>query len=245
MANQTINGLTAETVASLSDLLATWNLSDAGSDKATKQQLLTLFLNISNTWISQQQFNALTIMNGLAQLAIGASGTAGKLGGVQLGDLFADVPCGTTGVETILYSVTIPASGLGTNGDKIQSWLSGVTVAHATATRQIRVYFGPLNSASDTKIYDSTAQATPTTANNWDLHMRAIRVSSTVVRTNVTMVDSQNLTTWPESQYTSVTPTGTTTVALFFTVTGTCAATGAAAADIVAKMGSAEWKSAN
>lgn len=147
-------------------------------------------------------------------------------------DHFADAGNGTT-VETDLYSDTLADGQLAVDGDKIEAWYSGVTVGHATATRQIRVYFG------GTLIYDSTAQVTAAAA-NWSIGVRVIRESSSVVRCDVSFDDNLNLAAFPGSQYTRI--TGLTLAdPQILKITGQAGGVGAATDDIVAKLGSVKF----
>lgn len=144
---------------------------------------------------------------------------------------FADAGNGTT-VETDLYSHTIAANQLVANGDKLLARFSGLHVAHATATRQLKVYF------AGTLIWDSTALTT-TAGTNWDVEVTIIRESSTVVRCMTTME-----TTFPEGQ-TSSTYTRLTGLTLSGTnvlkITGQAGGVGAATNDIVAKLGYVQY----
>lgn len=150
-------------------------------------------------------------------------------------DHFADAG-NTTTSETDLYSDTTAGGQLTTNGDKIEGQYAGVTVAHATATRQIRAYFG------GTLIFDSTAQVTSTIA-NWNLRVTVMRESSTVVRCMAYFDDNLNLAAYPGAQYTRITGL-TLTGTNILKITGTAAAVGAATNDIVAKLGYVEFKPA-
>lgn len=150
-------------------------------------------------------------------------------------DHFADVGNVSTG-EDDLYSDTILAGQLATDGDKLVARYGGTTAAHATATRQIRVYFG------GTLIYDSTAQVTAS-ADNWDIHVLVERESSSVVRCTVSFTDALNTAAFPGSKYTRVTGL-TLSNTQVLKVTGEAAAAGAATDDIIAKLGYVEFKPA-
>jgi hypothetical protein len=144
---------------------------------------------------------------------------------------FAD--SGNSGAgETDLYSNLIAASQLAANGEKLEAKYGGIFVGHATATRQIRVYF------AGTAIFDSTAILIAANA-SWTVLISIIRVSSSVVRYMITLA-TQNA---PLATYTSVgeltglTLSGTN----ILKITGQAAGVGAATNDIVAKLGSIEW----
>lgn len=143
-------------------------------------------------------------------------------------DHFADVGNSTT-VETDLYSDTTAAGQLATNGDKINAQYGGKFVTHATATRQLKVYF------AGTAIFDSTALLVSVADSYWTVYVSLIRVSSSVVRYMISM-ESMNTPTvafTSVGELTGLTLSGTN----ILKITGTAAAAGAATDDIVAKMG--------
>lgn len=94
-------------------------------------------------------------------------------------DHFAVVSNVGTG-EDDLYSDTLIANQLATNGDKIQAYYAGYLIASATATRRLRIYFG------GTLIYDSTAITVSSTV-DYSLSVNIIRVDGTGVRCSVTL----------------------------------------------------------
>ncbi len=158
--------------------------------------------------------------------------TIARFGGT-IYDHFADgSSTHTDGTEDDLYTDTTPASMFAVNGDKIEARYVVNTVAHATATRKVKVYF------AGTAIYDSTAAATAV-ADTLDLHVTLIRESSTVVRCIVSEVQSGTIgfTSGKYTRLTGLTLSGTN----ILKVTGAAAATGAAASDIVAVLGSVKW----
>jgi hypothetical protein len=112
-------------------------------------------------------------------LGVNAGGAASKkatLGGAIF-DHFADVGNVGTG-EDDLYSDSIPASTLGTNGAKLTFVYQGNTAAHATNTRTFKMYF------AGTQIFTTTAFAT-SAINAWRIFGEITRVSATVVRYSV------------------------------------------------------------
>lgn len=146
-------------------------------------------------------------------------------------DNFADAGnSGTT--ETDLYSNTLTANRLEVNGDKINSYCGGIFVGSATATRQVKVYFG------GTAILDTGALSV-SSASSWTCYIDIIRVNSTTVRYMVTL-STQGAT---PTVYTSVGElTGLTlSNTQILKITGTAAGTGAASNDIVAKLGSVSF----
>lgn len=134
----------------------------------------------------------------------------------------------TTTSETDLYSDTTPASTFANNGDVINALYSGVFVSSATATRQLKAYFG------GTAIYDSGALSI-SVADSWQLTISIIRESSTVVRCIVDLkVGGVSVTSSPTyTRITGLTLSGTN----ILKITGTAAGVGAATNDIVAKSG--------
>jgi len=152
----------------------------------------------------------------------------------SLFDHFADAGNVGTG-EDDLYSDTIAAGQLANNGEKIEAQYNLAIVSSATATRQIKAYFG------GTLILDTTA-LTFGSAGACNIWITIIRESSSVVRCMVEFAAS-GLTLQPISTYTRI--TGLTLAnTQILKITGEAAGVGAATDDIVAKMGSVEWKSA-
>lgn len=146
-------------------------------------------------------------------------------------DHFVDAGNVTTG-ETDLYSDTIPAGMLAVNGDKFHAIYSGVTVSSATATRRLRVYF------AGTAIFDTAALVTASIS-DFVITVDIIRVSATVVRYSISIVDP-GLATQPLpsiGELTGLTLSNTNILKL----TGQAGSTGAATNDIVAKMGYVQY----
>lgn len=159
------------------------------------------------------------------------SGLRYALGGTIF-DAFADAGNSTT-TETDLHTYTTPASTLSENGGKITAVYGGTFVSSATATRQMKVYFG------GTAIFDSGALTISATA-SWDIKVTVIRVSSTVVRYSVVM-STQNaaLASYVSiGELTGLTLTNTNIIK----VTGQAAGVGAATNDIVLKLATGDWK---
>jgi hypothetical protein len=149
-------------------------------------------------------------------------------------DHYADV--GNSGTsETDLYGDTIAANTLAADGDKLKAFYAGITVASATATRQIRAYF------AGTLIYDSGALSFGSSG-DWLVEINIIRSSSTSVR----CVVSFSTTGATISAYTNVIVlTGLTLSATnILKITGQAAGVGAATNDIVAQLGSIRKESA-
>lgn len=164
------------------------------------------------------------------------AGTAVKLARstrvlLPLFDHFADAG-NTSTTETDLYSDTIAASQLGTNGDKLELEAGGVFVSSATATRQVKLYFG------GTAIFDTGALTLSLSA-AWTMFAVLIRVSSSVIRYTVSLTtEGAALAAYTATgELTGLTLSATNTLK----ITGTAAGVGAATNDIVAKLGAASF----
>jgi hypothetical protein len=170
---------------------------------------------------------------GKSQILAGASSTFGSMG-AGIFDHFVDAGNSTT-TETDLYSDSIPASALNTNGDKLRAIYAGTLVSSATATREIKIYFG------GTVIFD-TGAVTLGVSGDFVINVEIIRDSSTSVRCAVWA----NLTGPSTGSYANyATVTGLTlTNAQTLKITGQAAGVGAATNDLVASLGHVEWKSA-
>lgn len=171
-------------------------------------------------------------VGGIIGLLAGGSTTIAKAGGTIFNH-FADAG-NTTTAETDLYSDSIPASALGTNGDKLDATY-GCIFVNSTSTKQLKLYFG------GTAIFD-TGALTISASSEISMEVLIIRVSSTVVRYVVRAVTTGAST----GAYSAVGElTGLTlSNANVLKITGTAAGVGAATNDIVAKASTVEWKSA-
>ncbi len=173
-----------------------------------------------------------------ATLSVGAALTGGgNMGGnVSVGlqyqpsralfDHYATVGNGTT-VETDLYSDTIADGQLAANGDKLEAEYGGTFVSSATATRQIKLYFG------GTAIFD-TGALTLSLSSAWTMYVSIIRVSSSVIRYMISLTTEGAAL----AAYTAVGELTGLTLAntQVMKVTGQAAGVGAASDDILAKM---------
>lgn len=147
-------------------------------------------------------------------------------------DHFANA--GNTGTgEDDLYSDALAAAQLATNGDKIYGEYAGTFVLSATATRQLRAYFG------GTLIFDTGALSITGANASWNVWVELIRVSSSVVRCAVAM-NTSSAAFVAYSTYTEV--TGLTLAdPQILKITGEAAGVGAATDDIVARLGSVAY----
>jgi hypothetical protein len=172
---------------------------------------------------------------GRSGVLAGTSTHYGTIGGT-LFDHFTDSgSTHTDGTEDTLYTDTIEASALATNGDKIEAEYCITLVSSATATREIKAYFG------GTLILDSGSQ-TFASAGTTDLWILIIRVSATEVRVKAELVVS-GISLQPLVTYTDITGL-TLSSSQIIKVTGIAAGTGAASGDITARLGTIGWKSA-
>lgn len=171
----------------------------------------------------------------ILSLKAGSSTALAQAGGTVF-DHFVDA--GNTGTgEDDLYTDTLAASILATNGDKITATYGGIFAGAALSTQDLRVYFG------GTKIYDSGALSIGAATDSWTLYVTCIRVSSSIVRCTVS-VSTDFATLFPYSVYTEVTSL-TLTNTQVLKITGEAAGAGAVDNQIVAKLGYGEWKSAS
>ena len=145
---------------------------------------------------------------------------------------FADVGNVGTG-EDDLYSDTTAAGQLASNGDRLEIEYGGTFVSSATATRQIRIYFG------GTLIFDTGALTLSLSA-AWTIYTTIMRVSSSVIRYMVSMTtEGAALAAYTAvGELTGLTLSNTNVLK----VTGESAGVGAADNDIVAKLGSVVYR---
>lgn len=155
-----------------------------------------------------------------------SAGSIAKVGGTIF-DHFVDAGNVTTG-ETDLYSDSIPANALSTNGNKLYAQYGGTFVSSATATRDVRVYF------AGTSLLDTGALSISASA-SWGLSLLLIRVSATVVRYTVAFQTSgASLALYNSTgELTGLTLSN----ANILKITGQAGGVGAATNDIVAKLG--------
>lgn len=178
----------------------------------------------SDVQLYRSAANVLSLDDTLALKAGSSSGTIAKVGGTIF-DHYADVSNGTT-VETDLYSDTIPASTLTSNGDKLIAEYVGTSASNGN-TKTIKVYFGGTSIASFTI---PTGSIDP-----WKVTVTIIRDSSTSVRAMV----QELVTTFTNLSYATVTGL-TLTNTNILKITGT----GGASSDITATLGTVIYQPA-
>lgn len=192
-----------------------------------------IFLRSGGTMLSQS--STATINSALDtrwdEYLGGLSGTGNSK---TLADHYATV--GNSGTsETDLYSDTLANNQLGADGEKISAYYGGSYLLHATATRQIKIYFG------GTAIFDSGALVLASSS-AWVIYVQIIRISATAIRY---MVSLNTQGTSADSFTSAGELTGLTlSNQNILKITGTAAAAGAASNDIQAKLGSIAWHAA-
>lgn len=139
---------------------------------------------------------------------------------------FANAGNATT-VETDLVSDAVAGATLAANGDALIAMHAGILVSSASATRQLRVYFG------GSLIFDSGALSV-SVAGDWVIDTTIVRVSATVVRYAVAMtLTGASLGAYANvGELTGLTLSG----ANVLKVTGQAAGVGAASNDLVAML---------
>lgn len=183
------------------------------------------FIGLGDTPYTYSTYAGRILVVNSTQTALTYGGKLGNTG--PLFDHYVTVGNVTTG-ETDLYSDSITASTLASNGDKLEIGYGGSFVSSGTATREVRIYFG------GTQIFDTGALTLSLSA-AWTAYVEIIRVSATVVRYMVSMTTEGAAL----AAYTAVGEvTGLTlSSANILKITGQAAGVGAATNDIVAKMG--------
>lgn len=169
--------------------------------------------------------------NGLVKSRAGSTASKMATIGGKIKEFFTDVGNVGTG-EDDLYSYTTEANLFGVNGDTIEADFGGVFVSSATATRQIKLWFG------GTAIFD-TGALTLSLSSSWNIYGVIVRVSATVVRYTISLTtQGAALSAYTASgELTGLTLSGTNILKL----TGESAGVGAATNDIVAKVGVVRW----
>lgn len=131
-------------------------------------------------------------------------------------------------VETDLHSFTTVASSLGADGDGFTMTSGGTFAGNASATSQLRVYFG------GTQIFASGA-LTAAAAGSWRIETFVIRDSSTSVRC-ITTFTTANAITVPLTTQTDVTGL-TLSNTQIIKITGQGGGASPAVNDVVCKLG--------
>lgn len=169
---------------------------------------------------------------GVVAVSAGTGAQIPFLAAVTLFTHFADVGNVTT-AETDLYSDTISAAKLATNGDRVDAEYGGVFVSSGTATRQVKIYF------AGTAIFDTGALTLSLSA-AWTAYVTIMRVSASVVRYMISFTTEGAAL----AAYTAVGELTGLTLAntAVLKITGTAAGVGAATNDIVAKLADISYR---
>ena len=161
----------------------------------------------------------------------GGAATFANVGGTIF-DYFTDSTVG--GAETDIYSSTLDASLFATNGDKVTATYNGNFVTVGTEIVQLQIKL------AGTTIWDSTGIAVTTGTSSWNVDVKLIRVSSTVIRYVVTLntTGASGFVYCTSGELTGLTLTNTNILKL----TGTSSGVGSGSGDIVGKSAFVEFK---
>ncbi len=171
----------------------------------------------------------------ILSLRSGSSTALAQSGGTIFNSFTDTSTTSTDGTEDDLYSYSIAANTLATNGDGVFEREHVQFVASATAARRLKKYFG------GSLVFDSGA-LTLTLGGDFTIETMVIRESSTVVRVSVNVVTT-SASSIPYATYTRITSL-TLTNAQVLKTTGIASGTGAASGDIVNNMARVTWESA-
>ena len=163
------------------------------------------------------------------------SNKGAKLGGT-IADHFADASTPNSTTETDLFSDTLAAGLLDTNGDKITARYSGILV-NSTSTKEVKLKF-----AGNTLL--DTGALTMTGAGTFDINVLIVRVSSTGVRyiAECTLSGTSTIVAPQYGVLTGLSPNLSNSQIL--KITGQSGGSGTAANDVVAKIGTVKWEGA-
>lgn len=150
----------------------------------------------------------------------------------MLFDYFTNTTVG--GAEADIYTDTIAAGQLATNGEKLIAEYSGNFVTVGTELTQLKVYF------AGTAIWDSTGIAPATGTSSWRVFVEIIRVSATVVRCTVSLntTGASGFVYCTYTELTGLTLSGTN----ILKITGTSSGVDSGSGDIIGRMGYVQWK---
>lgn len=149
-------------------------------------------------------------------------------------DYFTDATVG--GAEADIYTSTISASRLGTNGDKLYANYGGNFVTIGTESTQLKAYF------AGTVIWDSAGIAPSSGTSSWRITVEIIRVNATTIRHTVSLntTGASGFTYCTSGELTGLTLSNTN----IMKITGTSTGVGSGSGDIIGKMGSISWSKA-
>lgn len=170
---------------------------------------------------------AVQFADGTAGGKLSVGTTQSKVGGT-IDQKFTSTGTPASSTETDLHSFTTVASSLGADGDGFTMTSGGTFAGNASATSQLRVYFG------GTQIFASGA-LTAAAAGSWQIETMIIRDSSTSVRA-ITTLTTANAITVPLVTQTDVTGL-TLSNSNILKVTGQGGGASPAVNDIIYKLG--------
>ena len=165
-----------------------------------------------------------TRLTGGVHALAGSSTSYAKVGGV-LFDHFVDAQAAGGAGETDLYSDSIGASALATNGDKIIATYAGTSDVGGNTT--LKIYFGGTATCTG---------AAGAAGGDWSATVTAIRVSASVVRVSCDYIRVGNVVTTFYTEVTGLTLTNAQIIKITGTATGT--------SSVIAREGYVEWKPA-
>lgn len=174
--------------------------------------------------------DATKFLNGVGGYSVPAGG------GISLFDHYSDSGnTNTDGTDDDLYSDTLSADLLTNNGDKVEADYGGSFVSSGTATRRIKILF------AGNVIFD-TGDLTLSLSSSWTTYVSIIRTNSSTIRYSITFATQGTAL----SAYTSVGELSNLTLAdtNILKITGSAMGVGAAADDVLAKMGYVIYKPA-
>lgn len=161
-----------------------------------------------------------------------ASGKSAAVGGTIFSSFADTSTTHTDGTEDDLYSYTIAASILGSNGEEVNQEETMEFTSSATASRRVKKYFG------GTLIFDSGALTPGLGTFDMVINTQILRESSTVVRCTVSIKSSTTVFSAP--LYTRITGLTLSNTQVLKT-TGIASGTGAASGDITNKQSKVKW----
>jgi len=170
---------------------------------------------------------AVQLADGTAGGKLSVGTTQAKVGGT-IDQKYTSTGTPASSTETDLHTFTTVASSLGADGDGFTMTSGGTFAGNASATSQLRVYFG------GTQIFASGA-LTAAAAGSWQIETMIIRDSSTSVRA-ITTLTTANAITVPLVTQTDVTGL-TLSNSNILKVTGQGGGASPAVNDIIYKLG--------
>lgn len=228
--NSTTNRVTARSIMNNSAGSATLNgYTWFKSETVTAGSEATSF-GVDNT-IANVRRNVLLVNQNTVAVMAGLSTSFAKVGG-SIFSHFADAGTPASTTETDLYSDTTIANTLAVSGDTLEAKYALQFTSTGGATKQVRLYF------AGTLIYDSTAISV-LAASDLQIEVIIVRTGSSTAIATVKIIAPSALISVP-IKITSLTGLNFATTNIL-KITGQSGA-GAAANDVLAKIGLVYWK---